>query len=130
MNGHDQSGKFAHKSATIPNETLEKGKAAVEQSAQAVEKSYSVTVENIRALNVKMIEMARANAESVFDLALQIVTAPSPSDISGLWTTHASKQFEMLSEQTKELTALGQKMAGECAAPMARSVNLDSKKAS
>jgi phasin len=130
MNGHDQSGKFAHKSATIPNETLEKGKAAVEQSAQAVEKSYSVTVENIRALNVKMIEMARANAESVFDLALQIVTAASPSDISGLWTTHARKQFEMLSEQTKELTALGQKMAGECAAPMARSVNLDSKKAS
>ena len=33
--------------------------AAAEQSTQAVEKSYSVTVENIRVLNVKMIEVAR-----------------------------------------------------------------------
>jgi len=29
----------------------------------------------------------------------------------------------MLSEQTKELTALGQKIAGESAAPLAHSVN-------
>ena len=62
MSEHDQSRKFADKTATIANETLEKGKAAAEQSAQPVEKSYSVTVENIRTLNVKMIEMARTNA--------------------------------------------------------------------
>lgn len=35
-------------------------------------------------------------------------SAKAPSDIFELWTTHARKQFEMLSEQTKELTALGQ----------------------
>jgi hypothetical protein len=47
-----------------------------------------------------------------------------------MWTTHARKQFETLSEQTKELTALGQKMAGESAEPIARSVNQAFKKAS
>jgi hypothetical protein len=39
---------------------------------QAVEKSYSVTV---CVLNVKMIEVARANFEAAFDFALQIATA-------------------------------------------------------
>jgi hypothetical protein len=47
-----------------------------------------------------------------------------------LWTTHARKQFEMLSEQTKELAALGQKMAGESAEPITRSINPAFKKAS
>jgi len=46
-----------------------------------------------------------------------------------LWTTHARKQFEMLSEQTKELIALGQKMA-EDAEPITRSINQTFKNAS
>jgi hypothetical protein len=33
-----------------------------------------------------------------------------------LWTAHAEKQFKELTEQTKELSALGQKIAGEGAA--------------
>ena len=45
-------------------------------------------------------------------------------------STHARKQFEMFSEQTKELTALGQKIAGESAAPFARSFNQTFEKAS
>jgi len=43
------AGRRAATSSSIANETLEKGKAAAEQSAQAVEKSYSATVENMRA---------------------------------------------------------------------------------
>jgi len=123
MSEHEQSKKFADKSAAFANESLEKGKAAVEQS-------YAATVENIRDFNVKMIGAARANTEAVFDFALQIATAKTPSDIAELWATHARKQFEMLSEQTKELTALGQKIAGEGAEPFARGVNQAFKKAS
>jgi phasin len=127
MSEYNQSRKIADKSA---NETLEKGRAAVEQSARAVEQSYSATVESIRDFNIKMIDMARANTEAVFDFALQISTAKAPTDIVELWTTHARKQFEMLSEQTKELTVLGQKIAGESAEPIARSVSQAFKKAS
>jgi hypothetical protein len=77
----------------------------------------------MRGYNLKMIDMAQANAEAVFELARQLATAKAPSDIAELWTAHARKQFEMLSEQTNELTALGQKIAGESAEPIARSVN-------
>jgi phasin len=130
MSEHDQSRKFTDKSAAIASETLAKGKAAVEQSARAVEQSYSATVENVRDFNIKMIDMAQANAESVFELARQLATAKQPTDIVELWTAHAKKQFETLSEQTKELSALGQKIAGESAAPIARGVNQAFKKAS
>jgi phasin len=123
MNQHDQSRKFADKSATVANEAFEKGKAAAEQATQAMEQTCSVTAENIRAFNVKMINMAHANADAAFDFAHHIATAKTPSDLIELWTAHARKQFEMLSEQIKELTALGQKMAGESTEPLARSVN-------
>jgi phasin len=130
MSEHDQSRKFADKSAETANKTLEKGKATVEQSARAVEQSYSVTLENIRAFNAKTIDMARANVEAVLDLSHQIATAKAPSDIVELWTTHAHKQFEMLSEQSKELAALAHKMAGESAETITRSVNQVFQKAS
>ena len=47
-----------------------------------------------------------------------------------LWTEHTRKQIAVLNEQIKELTALGQKMAGESAAPITRSVSQDFKKTS
>jgi len=79
--------------------------------------------ENMRAFNLKMIEMAHGNADAAFGFAVQVAGAKTPSDIVELWTAHARKQFEMLSEQLKELTALGQKMAGVSAEPITRSVN-------
>jgi Phasin protein len=84
----------------------------------------------MRDYNRKMIDMAHANAEAAFELARQLAAAKVPSDIATLWTSHARKQFEMFSEQTKELTALGQKIAGESAAPFARSFNQTFEKAS
>ena len=130
MREHDQSRKFTDKSAAIANETPQKGKAAVEQSAQAIEQSYSVTLEKMRDYNRKMIDMAQANTATVFDFARQLSTAKSSSDLVELWTTHTRKQIAVLNEQIKELTALGQKMAGESAEPVTRSVGQAFKKAS
>ena len=123
MNEQDQTRKVADKSVSIASETFEKGKAAAEQN-------YSLAVENIRAFNVKIIDMAWANTEAAFDFAHQVASAKAPTDIVELWTAHAQKQFEALSEQSKELAVLGQKMAGESAVPLVRSVNQAFKKAS
>jgi hypothetical protein len=119
----EQSRTFTDGRGAIPTKTLEKGKATLEQSARAAEQSISVTMEGFRVFNVKMTEMARANVEAVLELSLQLATAKTPSDIVELWTTHGHKQFGILSEQTKELIALGQKMAGENAKTITRSVN-------
>jgi hypothetical protein len=94
------------------------------------DQSISITFESIRDFNLKMIDMAHANIEAFFGLARQLATAKAPSDIAELWTAHCRKQFETLTEQTKELTALGQKTAAESAEPIAHSVNQAFKKAS
>jgi phasin family protein len=94
------------------------------------DQGISVGFESIREFNVKMIDMAHANMEAFFGLARQLATAKGPSDILELWTAHARKQFETLSQQTKELTTLGQKTAAENAEPIARSVNQAFKKVS
>ena len=112
------------------NETLQKGKAAAEQATRAVQQSYSVTFDNIRDFNVKIIDMAQANVEAVLEFSRQLATAKQPSDMVELWTAHAKRQFETLTEQTKELSALGQKIAGESAEPITRGVNQAFKKAS
>jgi phasin len=118
------------KSRKIANETLEKGKTAAEQTARSIEQSYSTTVENMRDYNLKIIDMAHANTEAAFEFVRQFATAKTPSDFMELWTSHTRKQFEMFSEQAQDLTALGQKIAGESAAPIARNVNQVFKKAS
>ena len=84
----------------------------------------------MRDYNLKMIDMAWANTEGVFEFARQLATSKSPSEMVELWTSHARKQFEILSEQLSELTALGQKMASESVDPIARSVGQVFKKAS
>ena len=111
------------KSRKIANETMEKGTAAAEQMARSFEQSGTAVVDKMREYNLRIIEMARANAESAFELARQLTTAKTPSEFMELWASHARKQFEIFSEQTKDLTSLGQKMAGESVDPIARSVS-------
>jgi hypothetical protein len=56
--------------------------------------------------------------------------AKSSFDLVELWTAHSKKQIAMLNEQIKELTALGQKMAGDSAEPITRSFSQVFKNAS
>ena len=125
-----QGRKFPDKSAAIATEVMEKGKAAAERSARAFEESYSKSAGHMQDYNRKVMEIAQANIEAVFEIARQLGSAKTPSEIIELWTAHAQKQFEMLTEQTKELTALGQKLVAESVGPMARSVSETYSKAS
>jgi phasin len=65
-----------------------------------------------------LIEAARANTSAAFDFAAALMGAKSVSEMIELSTRHAREQFETLSEQTKELTALAQKVATETSEPI------------
>ena len=117
----DQSKQFADKSARMVRENLENGIAAAERSARGVEQGYSAATESIRDFNVRLIEMAHANATATLEFAQQISTAKGPSEAIELWSSQARKQFETLSERSKELTAFAQKIATSSAEPITRS---------
>ena len=55
--------------------------------------------------------MAQANTDAAFDLAREVAEAKAPSDLVHAWTTHATKQFDMLTKQASELTTPGQQFA-------------------
>jgi hypothetical protein len=75
----------------------------------------------MRELIIKLIDMAHANADAVFELAHELAGAQAPSDLAAIWSSHAKRQFEMMTRQTQELTELGQKLASRGTEPPTRS---------
>ena len=118
----DQAKRFADKSAGMTRKSLEKGVAAAEETARSIEHGYSAAAESIRNFNLRLIEMTHANAMAALDFAQQISTAKGPSEAIELWSSQARKQFETLTDQSKELTALGQKIAISSVEPITRSL--------
>ena len=59
----------------------------------------------------KPIDWARANAFAACDCAREVAEAKGPSEFIQAWTTHATKQFDVLTKQAGELTTLGQRFA-------------------
>ena len=104
--------------------TLERGAEAV----RGVQEGFTSALENVRDVNVRLIDMARANTDAAFDFAREVAEATEPSDFVQAWTTHATKQFDMLSKQAGELTRLGQQFASTTAEPIKRRVVQASKR--
>ncbi|HEY6833424.1 MAG TPA: phasin [Pseudolabrys sp.] len=101
-------------------DTSEKFGAATEQTTKMVENTIASAAKGLKDYNLKAIEFAQLNSDAAFDYAKQLMSAKSPSEMLELWTTYARKQFEVLTEQTKELATLGQKAASETAEPLSK----------
>jgi hypothetical protein len=98
------------------DQTLETGA----QTVRGVQEGFTSALENVRDLNVRLIEMARANTHATFDFAREVAEAKAPSDLVQACTTHASKQLDMLTKQASELTTIGQQFANTSAEPVTR----------
>jgi hypothetical protein len=118
MNDFEDAGRKATQKA---RDTAEKGRQAAEETTRGVEQSYLAAFDNIRNLNARMIDAVQANADAVCALARDIATIKTPSDLPSVWMNHAQRQFDMVTKQASDLTALGQKLATESTAPMTRS---------
>ena len=98
-------------SSRAAREAIDKTSAAGTETVRSVQEGFTSAVENVRDLNVRLIDMARANTGVAFDLAREVAEAKAPPDLVQAWTTHATKQFDMLTKQASELTTLGQQVA-------------------
>ena len=61
---------------------------------------------------------SQANSTLAFDFAHKLLGVKSPPEFIQLSTEHARKQFEILTDQTKELAALAQKVTLVTAEPL------------
>jgi hypothetical protein len=80
-----------------------------EEISRGVQEGFGSALENVRDLNVRLIDMAWANTVAAFDFAREVAEAKAPSDLVQAWTTHATKQFDVLTKQASELATLGRR---------------------
>jgi phasin len=99
-------------------EAYEKMNAATAEATDLIRKSCSTAVEGAQVYNSKLLEFAQTNLKVAFDFAQKLLAVKSPSEFMELSTEHARKQLEILTEQTKELAALGQKVTLATSEPL------------
>jgi phasin len=110
--------EMAEKGTTQAKETYEKMSAAGTEAAEVIKTSYSIAVKGAHEYNDKFIEFAQANTEVAFGFFEKLSGMKSPSAFIELSIEHARKQFETLSEQTKQLVAIAQKVTLASAEPL------------
>ena len=115
--------EFAEKSVTQAKDNWEKMKAASEEASDLIEDSYATASKGASDYGLKVIEVARTNTNAAFDFAGEIMAAKTLSEVVELTSAHARKQFEALTAQSKELSALAQKVATETAEPIKAGMN-------
>jgi len=91
-------------------EAFEKMSAATAEATAQIKHSYSTAVKGAQDYNAKLFEFAQNNTKAAIEFAQKLSGVKSPSDFIELSTDHSRKQFETLTEQTKELAALAQKV--------------------
>jgi hypothetical protein len=115
--GHNDS---MNEASRIARQNLDQTLGTGAEAVRGVQEGFTSAIENVHDLNVRLIEMARANTHATFDFAREIAEAKAPSDLVQACTTHATKQFDMLTTQASELTILGQQFANTSSQPVAR----------
>jgi phasin len=98
-------------------ESFEKMSAATTEASSVIQSTCSSAAQGALECNAKVIEFARDNSNAAFEYASKLLAVKSPSEFLQVSTEHARRQFEVLSEQTKELAALSQKVMRETAEP-------------
>ena len=120
--------EFAEKSVTQAKDNWEKMKAASEEASDLIEDSYATASKGAADYGLKLIEVSRANTNAAFDFATKLFTVKSLAEAVELSTAHLRKQFDTMSAQSKELTALAQKVTTETVEPIKESVTSAFKK--
>jgi phasin len=110
--------EIAEKSVSHAKENYEKLKVATEEATEVLEETYATATKGSTEYGLKLIDAARLNTNAAFDFFAQFIAVKSISEAVELSSAHARKQFEVVTEQTKDLTAIAQKVATDAAEPL------------
>ena len=106
------------KSLARTKDMHEKMTSVLEHSTEAFEEAFSCANRGSVEYRAKLMEIVRINANSAFDLAREVFEARTPSELLELTLGYQRKQFEVASNQLKELSALTQKVVTETTEPI------------
>lgn len=110
--------EIAENSVAQAKEAYDKANVTAEKATDLLKNAYATTAKGVTDYNLKVLAIARTNTYTAFDYAHELLGVKSLQEFVELSTAHARKQFEAMTAQTKELTALAQKVATEIAEPL------------
>jgi phasin len=110
--------EIAEAGTTHAKETYEKISVATTEAADLVKDSCSTAVKGAQDYNAKFIEFAHANTNAAFNFVQKLFGVKTPTEFVELSTEHARTQLEALTDQTKQLAALAQKVTLATAEPL------------
>src|SRR6266446_6571792 len=86
----------AEKAVSQAKNTYEKAKVASEQATDLLKETYATAAKGATDYNLKIIEFARANTNTDFDYAQDLMEVKHPSELIALSTAHVQKRFETM----------------------------------
>ena len=110
--------EFAEKGVSQARETYERFKVSADDTNGAIEAVFSAATKGANAYNAKLVDIAKANTNAMFDLAAALIGATTFSQAAELMTAASRTQIETLTAQGRELAELGQKVATETVEPI------------
>ena len=107
---------LAEKTVDQTREAYDRSTDAFDASVTTFEKSFGAAGQGAVAFNRKIIDIARRNVSSGFDLAKSLAGAKSLADMVELQTAFWRKQFGTLTAQAEEVQALSTKVTEDATA--------------
>lgn len=115
--------EFAEKGVQQAKATYAKFKSAAEDTTDLLEDSYASATKGAAEFNAKALDALRANVNAAFDYTSELFATKTLAEAVEVSSTHVRKQFETLTVQTKDLTAVAQKVAAEAVEPIKAGVS-------
>ena len=110
--------KFGEKGAAQAKDTYQKVTVATQEAANVFQNTYSTATQAAQDYNAKVLEFALAYTNAALAYTQELWGVKSPSEFMELSVKHASEQFKMVTNQTKEFAALAQRMPLKTAEPL------------
>jgi phasin len=104
---------LAEKTVDRTREAYDRSTDAFEASVATFEKSFDAAGQGAAAFNRKIIDIARRNLNSSFDLAKSLAGAKNLADMVELQSAYWRKQFGTLTAQAEEVRALSTKVTAD-----------------
>jgi hypothetical protein len=109
-------------SATGATETARNAAAAAEntmyETANRMQESAFRCADGFRDYQLKVLSATQANVNALFGYAQDLVRAKSMQEIVELSTAHSRRQFELMAEQSREMSGAAQRLATDAARPL------------
>jgi phasin len=119
----EQMRAFAEKGVSQARDNYAKFKDVAETHNVTVEAVFSTFSKGASEYSAKLMDIVKANTTANLDFAQALIAVKSPSEAMELWSSHAKKQFEAFTANTKDLAELTKKVATETAEPIKASAS-------